>query len=53
MQYQIPIIITVDAVDEFHKNKQITEFLRSCYREFAAPYNVLDYEVLDHMTKVK
>lgn len=53
MLFKIPVIVTVEATDDFHKDKQLNEFLRTSYREFAASHNVLDYEVLDHLTKEK
>ena len=32
---------------EYKTTKSINEFLRNSFREFAASYNVIDYEVLN------
>ena len=33
---------------EYKTTKSINEFLRNSFREFAASYNVIDYEVLSN-----
>jgi hypothetical protein len=40
------VIVSVDAEDEFHFYKQLNEFLRNSFREFAATHNIQDYEIL-------
>ena len=45
MQYTIPVLITIEASDEFHMNKQLQEFLASAFRDYGPTYNVNDYEI--------
>lgn len=44
---QVTVVFDIQTVDEFHKNKQINEFLSRAFRDFAATYNIIDYEVLE------
>lgn len=45
-EYEFTIKFKLIAPDDFHANKQLTEFLRQVYRDYAAQYNVTDYECL-------
>ena len=42
------IVVQFELADacEYKTTKSINEFLRNSFREFAASYNVIDYEVL-------
>ena len=44
------IVVTFEVAgnNEYQKTKNINEFLRNSFREFAASYNVIDYEVLSN-----
>ena len=43
---KVSVVFDIQTVDEFHKNKQINEFLSRAFRDFAATYNIIDYEIL-------
>ena len=43
---KIDVTFVVKTEDEFHLYKQLNEFLRVSFREFAATYNIQDYLVL-------
>jgi len=45
-EYEIQVTFKVIAKDQFHSDKQITEFLRQVYRDYAAQYNIVDYECI-------
>ena len=45
MQYTIPVVIPIEASDEFRMNKQLQEFLASASRDYGPTYNVNDYEI--------
>ena len=44
------IVVQFELADacEYKTTKSIIEFLRNSFREFAASYNVIDYEVLSN-----
>ena len=44
------IVVQFELADacEYKITKSINEFLRNSFREFAASYNVIDYEVLSN-----
>lgn len=44
-KYNIPVDFTVYATDAAHAQKQIDLYLKQSYRELAASYNVMDYEL--------
>ena len=43
------IVVTFEVAgnNEYQKTKNINEFLRNSYREFAASSSIIDYEVVD------
>ena len=43
------IVVTFEVAgnNEYQKTKNINEFLRNSYREFAASNSIIDYEVVD------
>ena len=43
------IVVQFELADacEYKTTKSINEFLRNSFREFAASYNIIDYEVLN------
>lgn len=45
MRYCCPVDFVIEAKDDFHLQQQLNEFLRNCYREFAANFNVLDFDL--------
>jgi len=44
---QVSVVFDIQTGDEFHKNKQINEFLSRAFRDFAATYNIVDYEIVN------
>ena len=44
---QVTVVFDIQADDEFHQNKQINEFLSRAFRDFAATYNIIDYEIIE------
>ena len=44
---QVVVVFDIQADDEFHQNKQINEFLSRAFRDFAATYNIIDYEIIE------
>ena len=53
MLFKTPVVLNIEAKDDFHHIKQLNEFLQQAFREFAASYNIVDYEILDHLTTTK
>jgi len=53
MLFKTPVVLNIEAKDDFHHTKQLNEFLQQAFREFAASYNIVDYEILDHLTTTK
>jgi len=50
---QVTVVFDIQTVDEFHKNKQINEYLSRCFRDFAATYNIINYEILNSDSEFK
>lgn len=46
MNKKVVVVFDIQADDEFHKTKQINEFLSRCFRDFAATYSIIDYEII-------
>lgn len=46
MKFVCTVDFTIEAKDDFHHTKQLDSYLRQAFREFAAQYNILDYEYL-------
>lgn len=44
---QIVVTFEVAGNNEYQTTKNINEFLRNSYREFAASSSIIDYEVVD------
>ena len=44
---QVTVVFDIQTADDFHKNKQINEFLSRAFRDFAATYNIIDYEIVN------
>jgi hypothetical protein len=44
-KFTVPVDFTIYAKDQFHLQKQLDAFLAQSYREFAASYNIMDFEL--------
>jgi hypothetical protein len=44
-KFKVPVDFTIYAKDEFHLQRQLNSFLAQSYREFAASYNIMDFEL--------
>ena len=44
-KFKVPVDFTVYAEDKDLLKKQIDHYLTQCFRDYAASYNVIDYEL--------
>ena len=44
---KITVVFDVAGACEFQRTKALNEFLRNSYRDYAASWNIIDYEVVD------